>query len=307
MSAQYFFHRIILQCAPHILYENPSSTYDVDQALAVAKQNGGAVSYSDTTTGAVPPPAAGTVGATTAAEAAFDPNAPANRVLTRAHPVKTQPATSGGHVPLLDPHLIDREKEKRPKSVHANPAKRKAEKKLMREKRERALAEHALRKAEEADSDRMATTNLLNPASAAMAMHRPKSRPFVVMNDASPARQLTPSALAKSGGESSSAVALSHDNESCLATMFYYLDRQVDFAKVRKKQDFYFAMFDPIKRCTVDGILADTNSDEHFYIPKPLLDRVSADVSGFLSSLRTEYDDKYVLCARCTLQVVTFG
>jgi hypothetical protein len=33
-------------------------------------------------------------------------------------------------------------------------------------------------------------------------------------------------------------------------------------------------MFDPIKRCTVSGILADS-TDEHFYLPKPLLERVS--------------------------------
>ena len=97
--------------------------------------------------------------------------------------------------------------------------------------------------------------------------------------------------LAACGSDGS--VALGADEEaSAIQRTMSYLSADPDLIRLRVRQDQYFTSFSPLASgCTVHGLLS--NGDEaHHFLPRALIDCVTAIQSDYLTSLLAGYDDR---------------
>jgi tRNA guanosine-2'-O-methyltransferase len=98
----------------------------------------------------------------------------------------------------------------------------------------------------------------------------------------------------QSDSESNSSFTMSSftSNELSLYNMFHHLETNEDAKKLRERQQIYFQHFHPLQRCTVKGIFYN-QLDQHYFIPKPLLDQLSEIVRDHLTNIRGLYDQDY--------------
>jgi tRNA(Leu) C34 or U34 (ribose-2'-O)-methylase TrmL len=92
---------------------------------------------------------------------------------------------------------------------------------------------------------------------------------------------------AKEEAAAAAASALGVSAQQFVVNTFRFLTVYPDTVKSRLRQEEYFARFDPLKRCTVAGILGDATDDRH-YVPRPLIEAARAGLSEVLNSFRAE-------------------